>query len=90
MGQHRDSKTPAAPHDCPQCGEPCYIGFGINARCTNRECQWYDKDLWVEHVLSLPDEPDHIFPSLDIEDAPTQPKVFPAVRGWIVDLTDDD
>ena len=65
-------KSDHAPHDCPQCGNPAYIGFGVNPKCTNLFCPWFDRETYVEHVLSLPDPGD---PEEDIdEEAETQPR----------------
>ena len=51
-----DPKTAQAPHDCPGCGEPAYLGFGVPARCSNRECPFFCQELWADHVMALPDE----------------------------------
>lgn len=45
----------AAPHTCPECGEPAYLGFNVPGRCVERSCRMYDQDLWVEWVILLPD-----------------------------------
>jgi hypothetical protein len=67
-----DQKTGYAPHDCPECGSPSYIPFGLPAECTNRECVFYNQDCWVKHVMELPDDEEGV--EVDIEDEPTQPK----------------
>ena len=69
---HTDPKTGIAPHDCIDCGEPCYIPFGLSPLCTNRECQHFDEDTWVEHVLLLPDDEIGVAFEID-EDAKTDP-----------------
>ena len=60
----------AAPHECPQCGEPAYLGFGIPAKCVQKGCLFYDATLWSEWVMELPDVPD---PVSDFEDEKTAP-----------------
>ena len=69
-----DPKTPSAPHECPDCGEPAYIGFGLPAQCTSRECPFWSEDCWVKHVVELPDE--EIGVEFEIEDEPTHPKLL--------------
>ena len=67
-----DPKTGSAPHDCPDCGAPAYVGGpGMPCQCTNRECPFYSEDCWVLHVMELPDE--EVGQELDIEDEDTQP-----------------
>lgn len=73
-----DDHTDYTPHDCPQCGHPAYIGFATNPVCSNRDCQWFDTDTWVGHVMSLPDAGD---PLDEIEDADTEPKGV-GMFGW--------
>ena len=60
----------AAPHECPQCGEPAYLGFGVPAKCVQKGCLFYDATLWSEWVMELPDVPD---PVSDFEDEKTDP-----------------
>jgi hypothetical protein len=68
-----DPKTPSAPHDCPQCGEPAYVGGpGMPAQCTQKGCIFYSEDAWVLHVLELPDVED------PFEDVDTEPNGFAA------------
>ena len=66
-----DQKTPSAPHDCPNCGEPSYLGLGVPGQCTNRECPFWSEDCWVKHVLELPDDEEGV--EFEIEDEPTIP-----------------
>lgn len=69
-----DPKTGSAPHACPECGEPCYIPFGLPAECTNRECLFYSEDCWVRHVMELPDQTcGEGGEEFDIEDEDTVP-----------------
>ena len=68
-----DPKTTQAPHDCPGCGEPAYLGFGVPARCSNRECPFFCQELWADHVMALPDEDREPGQYLDIENEDTQP-----------------
>lgn len=62
--------TPSAPHSCPECGQPGYLGFNVPAKCTNRLCRFWDQDTWVRHIMELPDDGD---PEMEIEDEDTQP-----------------
>ena len=73
-----DPKTGSAPHDCPDCGAPAYVGGpGMPCQCTNRECPFYSEDCWVLHVMELPDE--EVGQEFDIEDdEPTVPD-----GGWL-------
>jgi hypothetical protein len=67
-----DPKTPSAPHDCPQCGEPAYIPFYGPAECTSRACPWFNLRCWSMHTMGLPDEEEG--EEFDIEEyEPTQP-----------------
>ena len=73
-----DQKTPSAPHDCPNCGEPSYLGLGVPGQCTNRECPFWSEDCWVKHVLELPDDEEGV--EFEIEDEPTIPFLkFPSL-----------
>lgn len=81
-----DQLTDPAPHTCPECGEPSYLGFFVPARCTNRLCVFFDQDLWVEHVMALPDE--EVGQEFDIEeDEDTIPGQYPMrftkVTSWM-------
>jgi predicted RNA-binding Zn-ribbon protein involved in translation (DUF1610 family) len=58
----------AAPHECPQCGEPAYLGFGIPAKCVQKGCLFYDAELWCEWVMLLPDVPDPVELALGFRD----------------------
>jgi hypothetical protein len=66
-----DPKTGSAPHDCPECGSPAYIPFGLPALCTNRECLFYSEDCWVKHVTELPDDEEGV--EFDIGEEDTNP-----------------
>lgn len=83
MTMSEDPKTGSAPHDCVECGAPCYIPFGLSPQCTNRQCQHYSEDCWVRHVLELPDE--EVGQEFDIEDdEATDPWIkMPALKGLI-------
>lgn len=35
-------KTPLYPHDCPDCGEPAYVGLGVPCLCSNPDCPFFD------------------------------------------------
>ena len=50
----------AALHECPQCGEPAYLGFCLPAKCVQKGCLFYDATLWSEWVMELPDVPDPV------------------------------
>lgn len=72
-------RNDAAPHECPECASPSYIGFGTQARCVSRECLFYCSQLWAEWVMLLPDdgmpkdsEPDFF----DLEEEDTNPGFF--------------
>lgn len=72
-----------APHDCVQCGSPSYIGFGLNPLCTNYECLFFNRSLWVDWVMATPDygDPPERNPFFDIdEDAKTDPMGFALVK----------
>lgn len=51
-------RNDAAPHPCPECGEPAYLGFNMPGKCTSRACVMYDADLWVEWIMKTPDPGD--------------------------------
>ena len=55
---------------CGECGEPARIDFQL-PKCVNRRCKYYDKNVWVEWVMSLPDDGD------PLEDEDTQPQWQP-------------
>lgn len=38
----------SAPHNCPECGCPAYLGFGVPARCVSPYCAFYDEDICME------------------------------------------
>lgn len=59
-------RNDAAPHECPQCGEPGYIGFGIPAKCIQKGCIFYDAGLWCEWAMLIPDDGDPP-PALDLD-----------------------
>jgi len=66
-----DPKTGSAPHDCPNCGAPSYVGGpGMPTQCTSRECPFYSEDCWVRWVMEIPDE--EVGQEFDIEDEDTQ------------------
>lgn len=55
----------AAPHRCAQggCGEPAYIGFGVPCKCVGLNsgghgmpCVFFDRKLYNEWVMLLPDD----------------------------------
>ena len=73
-----DPKTGSAPHDCPNCGAPSYVGGpGMPTQCTSRECPFYSEDCWVRWVMEIPDE--EVGQEFDIEDdEPTVPD-----GGWL-------
>ena len=77
-----DPKTGSAPHDCPNCGSPAYIGGpGFPAQCTSRPCPFYSEDCWVRWVMELPDDGDPL--EID-EDAKTSPGLgVPTTSQWI-------
>lgn len=50
---------------CTNCGQPCWMG--LNPHCVNRDCQWFDRDAWVDWVMSEPDPGD---PPDSAEDLP--------------------
>ena len=78
----KDPKTPSAPHDCPNCGEPSYLGLGVPGQCTNRECPFWSEDCWVKHVLELPDDEEGV--EFEIEDEPTIPFLkFPSLADML-------
>lgn len=71
-----EPKNDVAPHDCPECGEPSYLGFGVPARCVSRGCVFYDRGLWADYVMALPDDgmPEGTEPDFfDLEEEPTNP-----------------
>lgn len=77
--------TPSAPHECPNCGEPAYLGFGVPAECTNRLCPFWSQDCWVKHVMEIPDDETGV--EFEIEDdEDTLPGLygrFPKVSSWL-------
>ena len=66
-------KSDHAPNDCPECGEPAYVGMN-EVECTYYRCTHFHEKTWERHVMSLPDtgDPEEEY---EIEDAPTQPKL---------------
>lgn len=51
-------KSECAPHACTKCDAPAYLPFHGPPRCTSKRCEHYDQELWVEHIMSLPDSGD--------------------------------
>lgn len=77
-------RNQAAPHECPECGEPSYLGFGVPGKCVARGCAFYDVGLWCEWVMLLPDdgipkdsEPDYY--DIGDEDTPTYGITFAGI-----------
>lgn len=50
-----DERNDAAPHICPECGSPAYLGVGVPGKCVQRGCVFYDATLWSEWVMLVPD-----------------------------------
>lgn len=81
-----EEKTGSAPHDCPNCGSPAYVGGpGMPTQCTSRVCPFYSEDCWVRWVMELPDEEEGV--EFEIEDdEDTLPGLygrFPRVSSWL-------
>ena len=80
-----DPLTPSAPHPCPSCGEPSYVGGpGMPTQCTSRECGFFSLDCWVRHVTELPDDEEGV--EYDIEDEPTQPGTYSNIGLPMLDI----
>ena len=67
-----EPKTKDAPHDCPQCGEPCYLPFTGPPKCTSRACMHFDQEIWCEHIMETPEDESGEEFEID-EDAETDP-----------------
>jgi hypothetical protein len=39
-----------APHKCPRCGKPAYLGFNVPARCSSPFCAFYDEQIGDEYT----------------------------------------
>lgn len=97
-----ESKTPSAPHACPNCGEPAYVGGpGFPAQCTSRPCPFYSEDCWARWVLELsdPGDPEPDDESRDSRSGitwvspywtPHSPLDLPTLDDLLPDLLDDD
>jgi len=47
------------PHECPECGGPCYIPGGEReAQCIEKGCVFYNEETWVGWIMRLDDSGD--------------------------------
>jgi len=67
------------PHDCPNCGGPCYIPGGEReAQCIEKECVFYNEDTWVGWLMRLDDTGDPPIGCTEkdfFDDEPTHPGI---------------